>query len=70
MGSRATALGPLELRGSEVGVPCMLLGCSGDLVRRLSNAPSGACYGLLGGLIGDTNLDLLSQLVIRAGGSG
>ena len=31
-----------------------LLGCSGDLVSRLSTGPYGASYGLLGGLIGDT----------------
>ena len=31
-----------------------LLGCSGDLVSRLSNGPYGASYGLIRGLIGDT----------------
>ena len=30
-----------------------ILGCSGDLVSRLSNGPYGASYGLCG-LIGDT----------------
>ena len=29
------------------------LGCSGDLVSRLSSGPCGASYGLLWGLIGD-----------------
>ena len=32
----------------------LFLGCLGDLVRRLSNGPYGASYGLLRGLIGDT----------------
>ena len=31
-----------------------ILGCSGDLVSRLSNGPYWASYGLLLGLIGDT----------------
>ena len=30
------------------------VGCSGDLVSRLSNWPDCACHGLLWGLVGET----------------
>ena len=42
------ALGPLALALS------LLLGCSGDLVSRLSSGPYRAYYGLLWWFIGDT----------------
>ena len=50
----------LEFRGVVVKimvpfwVPYILLGCSGDLVSRLSNGPYGASYGLLRWLMRDT----------------
>ena len=41
---------------SSRGSTSLLLGSSGDVVSRLSNGPFRACYGLLWGLVGDTNL--------------
>ena len=46
---------PGDPRGSQG--PCLaVLGCSGDLVSRLSNGPcDGACYFVLFGRVGDTD---------------
>ena len=49
----------LHWTAKSLGTECPLnqeglLGCSGDLVSRLSNGPYGASYGLLWGLIRDT----------------
>ena len=41
-----------------------LLGCSGDLVARLSSGLFGAACGLVWGPIGDNLVDFLTQLII------